>query len=34
MTCKTCGYYNTCPRCTEWLCAVCGEPLEEDDAMD
>jgi hypothetical protein len=28
--CPECGAHNLCPRCTDWICTVCGQDLLED----
>jgi hypothetical protein len=28
MRCRECGHWNSCPRCTDYVCELCGEELE------
>ena len=31
MRCLTCGHWNSCPRCSDWVCVACGEDLETQE---
>ena len=34
MRCIYCGHWNSCPRCNDYLCEVCGEELPVEETYE